>query len=112
MTTPRYHHTWSDSDSQPPAPTVPQATLDHLKVKAAVGEVRSLEARRRNADLQQQLDHMGARVADLEHPAQPDSDTNQPSPTVVANTSRGPTVEGPADRAWIIDGWRDQGWTP
>ena len=62
------------------------------------------------AALAARLDQMGARLADLEHPAEDSAPSSPPGHTVAARTTSGPTVDSPADAAWVIDGWRDKGW--
>lgn len=111
----RYHHTFAGGEPPPPqAPRpVPGAVaLQHLTVKTMAAQVRSIHAERKANKLEQQVQDLSARLANLDEPV-PDAPAVPDTPAVAVDksTPRAHGITTPADTAWVIDDWRQKDWT-
>jgi hypothetical protein len=79
------------------------------KVKAAMTEVRAIEARRRADAVAADLANLAARITELEHPTPTDPEPAEPRHNRGTDDDGRVALTG-ADTEWLVDRWRDNGW--
>lgn len=80
------------------------------RVKAAMTEVRAIEARRRADAVAADLAALAARVTELEHPTPTDPDPAEPRHDRGTDDDTGRVALTGADTEWLVGRWRDNGW--